>query len=118
MIDLTELNDSKLSMNLISREELKEKLDRGDGFKLENALEESAFEAKRIGFYQHQQYARRKKMLDPSDYIVIHCSNTLCPASIIEYQILERNGYKKNKALCRWIARLGGSRTSTRGKSS
>jgi hypothetical protein len=31
-------NDSKLSMNLISREELKEKLDRGDKFKLVNAL--------------------------------------------------------------------------------
>ena len=48
MIDLPELNDSKLSMNLISREELKEKLDRKDKFKLVNALGEWAFEAKRI----------------------------------------------------------------------
>ena len=48
LIDLTELNDSKPSMNLISREELKEKLDRGDKFKLVNALGEWAFEAKRI----------------------------------------------------------------------
>ena len=48
MIDLSELNDSKLSMNLISGEELKEKLDRKDKFKLVNALGEWAFGAKRI----------------------------------------------------------------------
>ena len=48
MIDLPELNDSKLSMNLISREELKEKLDRKDKFKLVNALGKWAFGAKRI----------------------------------------------------------------------
>jgi hypothetical protein len=54
VIDLPELNDSKLSMNLISREELKEKLDRKDKFKLVNALGEWAFGAKRIpGFYQY-----------------------------------------------------------------
>jgi hypothetical protein len=47
LIDLTELHDSKLSMNLISREELKEKLDREDKFKLVNTLGEWAFEAKR-----------------------------------------------------------------------
>jgi hypothetical protein len=35
-------------MNLISREELKEKLDRKDKFKLVNALGEWAFGAKRI----------------------------------------------------------------------
>jgi hypothetical protein len=38
-----ELYDSKMSMNLISREGLKEKLDRGDKFKLVNALGERAF---------------------------------------------------------------------------
>ena len=36
-----------------------------------------------------------KRTLDPSDDIVIHCSNPLCPMSIIGYQILELNGYKK-----------------------
>jgi hypothetical protein len=34
------LNDSKMSMNIISREELKKKLDHGDKFKLVNALGE------------------------------------------------------------------------------
>ena len=33
-----ELNDSKMSINRISRKELKIKLDRGDKFKLVNAL--------------------------------------------------------------------------------
>ena len=42
------MNDSKMSMNLISKEELKEKLDRGDKFKLVNALGEWTFKAKRI----------------------------------------------------------------------
>jgi hypothetical protein len=42
------MNDSKSSMNVISREELKEKLDRGDKFKLVNALGEWAFNAKHI----------------------------------------------------------------------
>jgi hypothetical protein len=40
--------ESKLSMNLISREELKQKIDRGDKFKLVNALGEWAFNAKHI----------------------------------------------------------------------
>jgi hypothetical protein len=42
------LYDSKMSMNLISREELKEKLECGDEFKLVNALDEWAFNAKHI----------------------------------------------------------------------
>jgi rhodanese-like protein len=61
-------------MNLISREELKEKLDRGDKFKLVNALGEWAFEAKRIpGSINIRNMQDAKKMLDPSDDIVIHC---------------------------------------------
>ena len=81
-------------MNLISREELKEKLDRGDQFKLVDALGEWAFEAKRIpGSINISNIRDAKKMLDPADDIVIHCSNPLCPASIIAYQI--PSGYKK-----------------------
>jgi hypothetical protein len=38
----------KLSMNLITGEELKQKLDRGDKFKLVNALGEWAFNAKNM----------------------------------------------------------------------
>jgi hypothetical protein len=41
------VDNFKSSMNLINREELKQKLDRGDKFKLINALGEWAFNAKR-----------------------------------------------------------------------
>jgi len=97
---VNELNDSELSINLISREELREKLNRGDKFKLVNALGDWAFEAKRIpgsisiSNMQALKKAMHEKMLDPDDEIIIHCSNPLCPASIIGYQILVRNGYK------------------------
>ena len=94
------LNDSELSMNFISREELREKLNRGDKFKLVNALGDWAFEAKRIpgsiniSNMQTLKNAMHEKMLDPDDEIIIPCSNPLCPASIIGYQILVHNGYK------------------------
>lgn len=83
-------------MNLISGEELKKKLDRGDHFKLVNALGEWAFEAKRIpGSINISNMRDARKMLEPDDDIVIHCSNPSCIASIIGYQILEQMGYRK-----------------------
>jgi hypothetical protein len=42
------MNDSRLSMNLIRREELKDKLDHGDKFRKVNALGRWAFNAKHI----------------------------------------------------------------------
>ncbi len=85
----------KLSMNLISREELKQKLDRGDKFKLVNALGEWAFNAKHIpGSINISKIEDAKKRLDPSDEIIIYCSNPSCIASIIGYQLLTNMGYK------------------------
>lgn len=53
-------------MNLINREELREKLDRGDQFKLVNALGEGAFEAKRIpGSINISNMRDARNMLDP-----------------------------------------------------
>jgi rhodanese-related sulfurtransferase len=88
--------ESKLSMNLISREELKQKLDRGDKFKLVNALGEWAFNAKHIpGSINISKIEDAKKRLNPSDEIIIYCSNPSCIASIIGYQLLTNMGYKK-----------------------
>jgi rhodanese-related sulfurtransferase len=85
----------KLSMNLISKEELKQKLDRGDQFKLVNALGEWAFNAKHIpGSINISKIEDAKKILNPDDDIVIYCSNPSCIASIIGYQLLTRMGYK------------------------
>jgi rhodanese-related sulfurtransferase len=90
------MNDSKLSMKLISREELKEKLDRGDKFKLINALGEWAFNAKHIpGSINISRIQDARKILDPKDDIVIYCSNPSCIASIIGYQLLTNMGYSK-----------------------
>jgi rhodanese-related sulfurtransferase len=87
-----------LSMNLISREELKQKLDRGDKFKLINALGEWAFNAKHIpGSINISKIEDAKKILNPSDEIIIYCSNPSCIASIIGYQHLTRMGYKNVK---------------------
>ena len=82
-------------MNLISREELKQKLDLGDKFKLVNALGEWAFNAKHIpGSINISKIDDAKKILNLSDEIIIYCSNPSCIASIIGYQLLTRMGYK------------------------
>ncbi len=91
-----ELNDSKMSINRISREELKEKLDRGDKFKLVNALGEWAFNAKHIpGSINISNIHDAKKMLGADDDIVIYCSNPVYIAIIVGYQLLTRMGYTK-----------------------
>jgi rhodanese-related sulfurtransferase len=36
----------------------------------------------------------KQKILNPSDEIIIYCSNPSCIASIIGYQLLTRMGYK------------------------
>jgi rhodanese-related sulfurtransferase len=85
----------KLSMNLISGEELKQKIDRGDKFKLVNALGEWAFNAKHIpGSINISKIEDAKKRLNPGDEIIIYCSNPSCIASIIGYQLLTNMGYK------------------------
>jgi rhodanese-related sulfurtransferase len=82
-------------MNLISREELKQKLDLGDKFKLVNALGEWEFNAKHIPVSINiSKIDDAKKILIPSEEIIIYCSNPSCIASIIGYQVLTRMGYK------------------------
>ena len=76
-----------------------------------------AFEAKRIpgsiniSNMQALKKAMHEKMLDPDDEIIIHCSNPLCPASIIGYQIFERNGYKNVRrypgGIQDWVPSMG-----------
>ena len=82
-------------MNLISREALKEKLDRKEDFKLLMVLGEWAFRAKRIPGSIH--LARPEEALeafDPDDDIVVYCSGPECVASIAAYRFLIDHGYK------------------------
>jgi rhodanese-related sulfurtransferase len=82
-------------INIIGREELKEKLNRGDDFKLVMTLSEWAFEAQHIpGSINVTRPADAAKYLDRDDEIVVYCSNEKCIASQVAYQNLVGNGYK------------------------
>jgi rhodanese-related sulfurtransferase len=86
-------------MNLISRDELKTRLDRGDDFKLVMALGELAYQAKHIpGTSLHTSTPDALlKLLDVDDDIVIYCTNPNCIASIAVFNYLEGHDYKHIK---------------------
>jgi rhodanese-related sulfurtransferase len=78
----------------IDRAELKAKLDRGDDFKLIQALNRWAFDAKHIPRSLHfdtpeELYAAVK----PADELVVYCSNVDCLSSVAMYRDLVRRGY-------------------------
>lgn len=86
-------------MNLISRDELHTRLDRGDDFKLVMALGELAYRAKHIpGTTLHTSTPEALlKLLDVDDDIVIYCTNPNCIASIAVFNYLEGHGYQNIK---------------------
>ena len=82
-------------MNEIGREELKEKLDRGDNFKLDMTLSEWAFLAQHIpGSINVNRPQDVVKHLSMEDDIVVYCSDEACIASQVAYRILVENGFK------------------------
>ncbi len=82
-------------MNLISREELKEKLDRSDDFKLVMVLGEWAFLAKHIpGSINISSPDQCRKMLSSEDEIVVYCSGVACVSSMMAYKILVDGGFQ------------------------
>jgi rhodanese-related sulfurtransferase len=82
-------------LKLISRDELKEKLDREDNFKLVMVLREYAFKAKRIPGSLHIFNLKEvKEVLNPKDEIVVYCSGPGCHASADAFYILGEMGYK------------------------
>ena len=84
-----------MDMRLISVQELKEKLDRGDPLKLVNALGEWEYRAAHIpGSLHFATPEETLRKLGRDDEIVVHCSNPSCMASVALYQLLERNGYR------------------------
>ncbi len=81
-------------MELIDREELKAKLDRGDDFKLVLALHDWAFEAIRIpGSINVTSVKEAGELLDPEDEIVVYCSDVACFGSRLAYDYLVESGY-------------------------
>ncbi len=76
-------------MDLISRDELKEEIDRGD------ALGEWAFRAKYIpGSINISSPDQCRRMLSLEDEIVVYCSGEACVSSVMAYRILVGDGFK------------------------
>jgi rhodanese-related sulfurtransferase len=84
----------KYDMQLISREELKQKLERGDRFQLVMALGDWQYRAKHIPGSLH--FPTRQEALaelSQDDEIVVYCSSYDCSASVIAYEYLVHHGY-------------------------
>jgi rhodanese-related sulfurtransferase len=80
--------------NLIDREELREKLDRGHNFKLVMVLGEWEYRAKHIpGSLRVSTWEEGLEVLDPDDEIVLYDSGPSCPASRLACRFLKDHGY-------------------------
>jgi rhodanese-related sulfurtransferase len=79
-------------MNLIGREELKEKLDRKEDIKLVMVLGEWAYRARHIPGSLH--FNTMEERLDPDDHIIVYDSNPKCVASLRACKRLEHRGYR------------------------
>ena len=81
--------------DLIGREELKEKLNRGDDFKLVMVLGEWEYRAKHIpGSQRISTPEEGLDALDPDDEIVLYDSGPACPASRMACRFLKAHGYR------------------------
>jgi rhodanese-related sulfurtransferase len=81
-------------MSLITREELREKLERKDDFKLVMTLGEWAFRAKHIpGSLSVDTPEAATEILEIGDEIVVYCSHDTCTASRYAMMALEKAGF-------------------------
>jgi rhodanese-related sulfurtransferase len=79
----------------IGREELKEKLDRGEDFKLIMALNRWAYDAKHIpGSVHFDTPAALYDAIEPNDEVIVYCSNVDCLSSVALYRDLVARGYR------------------------
>ena len=92
-------------MILITREELKVKIDRGDDFKLVMTMGEWAFNMAHIpGSINISSMEQGQGLISPDDEIVVYCSNELCMASPAAYHFLTSNGFKNVRRYAGGIA--------------
>ena len=81
-------------MNLIDRDELREKLERHDEFRLVMALSARSSANKRIPTsLSFDTAAAALDELDPDTEIVVYCGGAYCVESIYAYYRLERAGF-------------------------
>jgi rhodanese-related sulfurtransferase len=84
----------KYTMQLISRDELKRKLERKDQFQLVMALGDWEYRAKHIpGSLHFLTPQDALASLAQDDEIIVYCASYDCPASVFAYQYLVRHGY-------------------------
>ena len=82
--------------DLIDTRELKEKLDRGDVFKVVMSLGEWEYRTTRIpGSMRVSTVKEALEALDPADEIVLYDSGPPCPASRMAFRILKDHGYER-----------------------
>ena len=79
----------------IEREELREKLDRGDDFKLIMAMHEWGYRVAHIpGSLHYNTVDEARQELELDDEIVVYCTDPACVASQFAYQWLREAGYE------------------------
>jgi rhodanese-related sulfurtransferase len=82
-------------MNVISREELKRKMEAQKNLKLVFALGDWQYRAKHIpGSLHLPEPEQALEALRPDDEIVVYCSNEVCHASVNAYYFLVDHGFK------------------------
>ncbi len=90
------MNAKRNGMDLIDREELKEKLDRGDDFMLVMTLGEWEYRAKHIpDSLRISTVKEALETLDPHDEIVLYDSGPHCAASRMACRILKAHGCER-----------------------
>jgi rhodanese-related sulfurtransferase len=86
--------DSFTDIKTIACQELKEKLDRGDTFKLVMTYHKHAFDAKHIpGSINIESMGNAEGLIDKSDEIIVYCTNENCSASVFAYRELKKQGF-------------------------
>ena len=82
--------------DLIDTQELKEKLDRGDGFKVVMTLGEWEYRTTHIpGSMRISTVEEAFEALDPEEEIVLYDSGPACSASRRALRILKAHGYER-----------------------
>jgi rhodanese-related sulfurtransferase len=82
-------------MDLIDRDELKAKLDRGDDFKLMMVMGEWAFKAQHIPGSINMNSAMEARHIDREAEIVVYCTGGACIASRTAYTVLKDMGFTR-----------------------
>ena len=82
-----------MASDLISREELKAKLDRGDTFKLILALSEASWRQQHIPGSVYMDRAEQAEQFSKAEDIVVYCTGEPCTASRWAADLLTSRGF-------------------------